>query len=576
MTRSTAIRILSFAVVLGLLGQGLLVGNLFGLNLLLLALALLGAAVAMRPAGSRLDPADRWLPIAAVAVIAGLAVRADPLLDLVDVGVGCVVLGAAIAAIGGNAVTRRSILGVIVLGTAALGWVGTGILWVTAATRRDADADADADVRPERGRIPDWLVPIARGLLLALPVLVVFVALFSSADAVFATLTARLFDWQVDLGELPLRAAVAFLVAWVVVGLLGIAAGGLRDWLEPGDDAEAAIVRPQSLGAAAAIDPLRRDGLPILGSIEAATILVAVDVLFAIFVVLQLAYLFGGLDTLAATGLPYAQYARSGFFELVIVAVLAGGLLALVHAVAVRRTAALVGAGLGLAALTAVILASALLRLRIYQDAYGWTELRFYVLATIVWLALGIAVAAVLLIRDRMAWLLHGLVIAAIAVLVGINVVGPSRMIATENVGRLLDPSRVPPDGRTGLDAGYVRVLGDDAVPALISALPALPPADRTQLLADLQARREALAAADATGWPAWNLGRALARDALRGLPTADPPARTLGGCDCPSIRRWSRCSRRRPTACPKATAGSMSPSGTGSERSCSATATRS
>src|SRR6185295_11450088 len=112
----------------------------------------------------------------------------------------------------------------------------------------------------------------------------------------------------------------------------------------------------------------------------------------------------------------------SGFFELVVVAVLAGGLLALVHAIAVRRTAALVWAGLALGGLTAVVLASALLRLRIYQDAYGWTELRFYVLATIVWLAIGIAVTAVLLVRDRMAWLIHGLAIAAVVVLVGMNV----------------------------------------------------------------------------------------------------------------------------------------------------------
>jgi hypothetical protein len=37
-------------------------------------------------------------------------------------------------------------------------------------------------------------------------------------------------------------------------------------------------------------------------------------------------------------------------------------------------------AAFALAGLTAVVLASALLRLRIYQDAYGWTELRFYVL----------------------------------------------------------------------------------------------------------------------------------------------------------------------------------------------------
>ena len=255
-----------------------------------------------------------------------------------------------------------------------------------------------------------------------------------------------------------------------------------------------------------------------LGAIEAATILIAVDLLFGVFVVLQLAYLFGGQDTLAATGLPYAQYARSGFFELVWVAVLAGGLLATVHAVAARRTAALVGAGLALAGLTAVVLASALLRLRIYQDAYGWTELRFYVLAAIVWLAIGIAITATLLARDRMGWLLHGLAMAAIAVLVVVNVVGPSRLIAEQNVARVLNPALVPPDGLTGLDVTYATRLGDDAIPSLVAALPALDPADRSELQFRLERRRAALAEEMATGWPSWNLGREAARAALATL----------------------------------------------------------
>jgi Domain of unknown function (DUF4173) len=512
MTRSIAIRILAVAAAIGLVGQGLLVGNAFGLNLLLLSVALLAAAVALRPVGADIDILDLWLPVSAVLIVSGTALRADPLLDLIDIGAGCLLLGASIAAIGGVAVTRRSAAGVVLIGLVALGWIGTGVLQLTAVVRRPA-----IDEDPPGRRLPDWAAPVARGLLLATPILLVFIVLFNSADAVFASLTARIFDWRVDLGELPVRLAVAFLIAWVVAGLLGVAAGGLAGW-EEADRAELER-QPRSLGAAAAVDPIGRGGVPLLGSIEAATILIAVDALFAFFVVLQLAYLFGGLDTLAATGLPYAQYARNGFFELVVVAVLAGGLLALVHAVAARRTPVLLGAGLGLAGLTAIVLASALLRLRIYQDAYGWTELRFYVLATIVWLGIGIAVTAVLLVRDRMAWLLHGLGAAAVVVLIGINVVGPSRLIATENVGRLLDPSRVPPDGRTGLDIGYVRALGDDAVPALVQALPALDAIDRALLQGQLVARRNALAGADTTGWPAWNLGRDLARRALEGLP---------------------------------------------------------
>jgi hypothetical protein len=520
MTHPVALRILVLAAAIGLVAQALLLGNLLGINAPILAASLLGAAFVLRPADRRMDPLDRWLPPAALAISLAIAIRADPTLLALDLGAACVLLGASIAAIAGEAVTRRSAARVVELALLVLGWAGIGVLRVSAAARRpDPGGGEDSGV----SRIPAWIGPIARGILIAIPVLFVFGSLFSAADVAFDRLMGRLFTWDVDLGEVPIRLSVAFLIAWAVAGLLAVASGALG----PVTDEVSAMPAeplPQSLGAAAIglPDPDRSAALAPairLGAIESATILIAVDVLFAIFVILQVAYLFGGLDTLAATGLPYAQYARSGFFELVWVAVLAGGLLATVHAIAARRTGALVGAGLALAGLTAVVLASALLRLRIYQDAYGWTELRFYVLATIVWLGIGIGITIALLATDRMRWLLHGLGMAAIVVLVGMNLVGPSRLIAEQNVARVLDPTLVPADGKSGLDVGYALRLGDDAVPALVAALPALEPADRAALLSRLQSRRDALAAAVATGWPAWNLGRELARQTLAALP---------------------------------------------------------
>ena len=96
---------------------------------------------------------------------------------------------------------------------------------------------------------------------------------------------------------------------------------------------------------------------------------------------------------------------------------------------------------------------------------------------------------------------------------------GPARLIAHENVARLLDPSLVPADGRTGLDVRYARLLGDDAVPALVTALPALGSPDRADLLGQLESRRADLAGGSTVGWPSWNLGRELARQALGALP---------------------------------------------------------
>ncbi len=523
MTRPVAVRILVLAAAIGFVAQWLLFGNLLGINAPILAAGLLGAAFLLRPAGRRIDPLDRWLAPAALAISLGIAVRADPFLLVLDVLAACALLGASVAAIAGEAVTRRSAARVVELGFIVLGWAGIGILRVASAIGR-VDPASNGDDRASR--LPPWAWAVARGLVIAIPLLLIFGSLFSSADVAFDQLMGRLFTWNVDLGEVPIRIAVGFFIAWGVAGLLAVASGavGLADSV-----AARAEQTPlaQSLGAAAwglpepGASPAASGALPRvrLGAIESATVLIAVDVLFGVFVVLQLAYLFGGQDTLAATGLPYAQYARSGFFELVWVALLAGGLLASIHALAIFRTGALVGAGMVLAGLTAVVLASALLRLRIYQDAYGWTELRFYVLATIVWLAIGIGITAVLLYRDRMGWLLHGLTIAAIVVLGAINVVGPSRLIAEQNVARVLDPRLVPPDGETGLDVTYAVSLGDDAVPALVAALPALDPADRAELTRRLQVRRERLEEHEATAWAAWNVGREQARQALAGLP---------------------------------------------------------
>jgi len=503
MDRTTAMRALIGAALIGLVAQAWLFRTVLGVNVVLLTAAVLAAGwvvAGLAGRANRFDRSDAWLPVGALVVAGMIGLRSDPTVVFLDAATGAMLLAASMAALGGAAVTRRSALAVAVLGAGVLGWICVGIVRLSIAARRPADAPG------WRSRLPAWAAPIARGLLIALPVLIVFVALFASADAIFATLAGNVLAWQVDFGELPIRVALAFLVTWPVAGLLavGVGAAGLHR--------QTAAPMPQSLGAAAA-EPLPL--FPGLGVTEAVTILVAVDVLFALFVILQLAYLFGGLDTMAAGGITYANYARGGFFQLVAVTVLAGGLVVCLHAVVERRTQAFVGSAVGLAVLNVVVLASAALRLALYQQAYGWTELRFYIDATIAWLGIGIVAATVLLVRDRMQWLAHAMTIAAVVVLVVVNVVGPLRLVANENVGRLLDPSRVPPDGRRGLDVEYMLTLTDDAVPALVAALPALAGDEQAAVLSWLKDRRVELGRPETTAWPAWNLAREEARRAL-------------------------------------------------------------
>ena len=503
MDRTIATRSLAAAFAIGAVAQALLVNAELGINVPLIVVATMAAAASLAHGGRRIDRLDLWLPAAALTLSAMVAIRSDASLLFLDVVTISALIGASMAAFAGAAITRRSALAIAATGTVVVVWVGGGILRLSAAARRSGTGSG------LRARMPEWAGPVARGLLLALPVLIVFVALFSSADAIFASIAADLFGWEFDLGELPIRVAVALFVAWVVAGLLGVASGAAElDW-------PPRPIPMQSLGAAA-VEPVPL--APRLGATEALTILVAVDVLFAAFVSLQVAYLFGGLDTLAAGGITYSDYARRGFFELVAVTCLAGGLVVTLHAIVAERTRGFVAAAVGLAALTFVILGSAALRLSLYQDAYGWTELRFYIDATIAWLGLGIVAAIVLLVRDRMRWLVHAMTISAVAILVGVNLIGAQRHVADANVARLLDPALVPPDGRHGLDVWYALTLGDDAVPALVAALPALSAEERGWVITDLEDRWRELNRPEATAVASWNLARERARAALATL----------------------------------------------------------
>ncbi|HET7685216.1 MAG TPA: DUF4173 domain-containing protein [Candidatus Limnocylindria bacterium] len=483
---SAAGRVAALAVTAGIIGQLLFVGASIGVNFPLAILTALGAAVLARRREARFDHADWWLPASAVALASFAALRGDPVLVFLDVVASLCLMTASLAAIAGHRVTRRLLPG--------LAELAGRVLRSTLVSGGYVAADAAIALRPGDGtrqRLAGAR-PILRGLLIALPMVIVFTALFASADAVFARIVGDLFRVDADLGELPGRVAVACAIAWVAAGALAFVAEDV----------------PRA-------DPVVGDRYRVLGSTEAVVVLIAVNAVFTVFVVLQAAYLFGGLDTLSASGQTYAEYARRGFFELLAVAALAGGLILIGEAIIRRRTRPYVGGAIGLMVLTAVVLASAFLRLRIYQDAYGWTELRFYVLASIGWLAICLVMAIVALWLDRSRWLVHGLVMAAVAVALVINLVGPVRFVATQNLERAFNPALVPADGWSGLDAAYAGTLGDDAVPLLAEALPQLPTVIRGYLEDQLASRRADLARSEANTWQAWNLGREQAKAAL-------------------------------------------------------------
>jgi len=512
-------RALLVAVIAGLVAELLFDRQPLGIGVPLFVAAVLGCVAWFSPAAHRgrpEDPLDWWLPATAVAASLGPALRTDPSVVFLDVVLVAIALAAWSVALSGVAVTRRSAEAVAALGVAAALAMMAAPAWLV---RRLAGDRALEALVARLGR----LAPLARGVVIAVPIVAGFAFLLGSADAVFGHALDDAFRFSLDLDEVAGRSVFTLVAAALMCGPIAIAAGIAGSsavpigWVPAGgaatseaDMAAAPAMSGTTAAPARAATPAARTG-----TTEAIVVLVAVDLLFAAFAAVQVVFLFGGTDTLAAIGMTYSDYARQGYFQLVGVVALAGLLVIGAHH-AVGRTRAFVAAALVLLGLTAVILVSAAVRLGLYQGAYGWTELRFFVAASIGWLGLAVVAAIGLLAVARMRWLPHALAMSAVAVTLAVSAIGPQAFVMQENVARVLDPSRVAAGGHAGIDLDYGATLGEDAIPALVTALPFLAPEEASGLLALLEQRsRELRLEARAAGPLSWNLSRDRALAAL-------------------------------------------------------------
>jgi hypothetical protein len=481
--------LLSLALAFGLLAQFLFYRSALGINVGISAAAILAVAWRIRPAGARSDRLDRWIVPAALAFAFLPALRVDLMLLLFDVPATLVLVTMAAVSFAGVPLTRRAADLLVVLGLVVVGRIVAGGALLLAAL---------PDLgRPLARRSGGRIASVGLGIALAFPFLVVFALLFASADAVFSSAVNSVFDFRKwSIGDLVGRILVAAFFAWVAGGLLILAGRGT--------ETTTPALLPRLRG--------------LLSSTAGLTALLAIDALFVFFVALQIAYLFGGIDTLNATGLTYSAYARRGFFELIAVTVIAGGLLFSVELVVARRTRLYVAMALVLVLATLAIVVSAAYRMQLYQLAYGWTEQRFYALAGIAWLGAAGAGAAVLVWRDATRWLLHVAGLMALAVAVAINLVGPAAFVARQDLERLIDPSGLPTDAYRGLDAYYLATLGDGAVPTLVEYLPRLSDADRIALGSAIRTLSLEGHDLQAASLPGFSVDRERARQALLGV----------------------------------------------------------
>ena len=412
------------------------------------------------------------------------------------------------------------------------------------------------DIEWKDGNRSAWAkhaIAVFRGVLIVAPIFFVFFALFMAADTTYQGIVQRVFDIAPE--EVFSHGILITLFAWLSAGYLrGImfvnepksavepspetkteAAGESKVEQVRQESGEYPVTLPGSLSILEHInisDPPDKPAEPsnteapksedkkwnwakidntllpnafTLGTVEIGVILGAINLLFLSFVLVQLPYLFGGMELVQNTpDFKLAEYARRGFGELVTVSALVLPVLLVSHWLIRKENPATerlfrILAGIQIVLLF-VIMASAVQRLVLLTGnlGYGLTTIRLYPMIFMIWVAIVFVWFTVTVLRGQRQLFAWGALWSAFFILGATHVLNPDDFIVRTNI-RLMQQGRQ-------FDAGYNAELSHDSVPTLISALPQLSPKDkcvvRLTLWGSLSSRKTEI------DLRSWNLSR--------------------------------------------------------------------
>jgi hypothetical protein len=345
-----------------------------------------------------------------------------------------------------------------------------------------------AQARAARGE--KRLMRILRASTFALILAIIFLALLRSADPIFASFaTLPAFDFKSMIGHI-----VVTIIFTAAIG--GAAYAALNPILK--------------------IDEIKKSALPFqLDRLEIVFVLGTLNILFGAFVLSQLSWLFGGEQfLLQRTGLSVAEYARSGFFQVVIIVALVIPVLLfsrelIISSRAIARLHSCLS--IPIIFLLTIIIISSALKMQLYVSFYGLSTDRLYTLIFLIWLGFVLIWLALTVLRDRSFAFPSGVLISAFATLILMNIFVPDRIVANLNVARA-----------KALDINYLATLSADAADISLHALLAFSPTtlkqkhERCAAAITLLRRWGNLQSTELqstrNSWRFWNAGNAMAR----------------------------------------------------------------
>ena len=197
--------------------------------------------------------------------------------------------------------------------------------------------------------------------------------------------------------------------------------------------------------------------------IQILTILNSINLLFISYIMVQFSYFFGGEQlVLTSTNLTYANYARSGFWELVTLAMLVLPILLSTHWLQRRESNVLQRwfkySALFMVACLIMIEASALYRMMLYINIYQLTELRFYSSLFMLYMILGLITFCLTVLNNKREYFIISMVSQALIMVVALNIMNPDAQISQYNMTHNQNKT---------IDRVYFEYLSSDAYPSI-------------------------------------------------------------------------------------------------------------
>lgn len=294
---------------------------------------------------------------------------------------------------------------------------------------------------------------ILLGVLVAIPLLVVVLALLTSADMIFSSWTETALD-HIFFSSNPYLACFLTVVIYAVS--YGIMAAASR------------MMAPKQVNVPN-MEVQKKTG----SALTAITVTVMLTLVYLLFCGIQLYFLFGAGNVSLPDEFTYAEYARQGFFQLLAVTFL--NILILMFCRKAAGDSRVLRVILTVfSACTYIMIASAAMRMLLYIDAYSLSFLRILVLWFLGLNTLLVTGIILAIYRAKFPLFRYFVAVTAICYIV----------LAYANVDYIIASYNTKSqDKLEKVDIDYLTTLSSDAAPVLLPALNEIITAEKNGLL---------------------------------------------------------------------------------------------